>query len=150
MDVGELLAACTRAGFALDLAGLREVVARNDKQRFAFDESGARLRAQQGHSVEVDLGLEAAEPPAILYHGTGAGSVAPILGSGLLKMGRHHVHLSADVATAIRVGGRRGKPAVFAVNAAAMRAAGSTFHRSGNGVWLVEAVPPRYLELMET
>jgi putative RNA 2'-phosphotransferase len=143
--VDMLLAACARHGFPISRAELEEVVADNDKQRFAFDSSGTLIRAQQGHSVEIDLQLEPAAPPPVLYHGTVERNLAAILEHGLLKMQRHHVHLSADVATATKVGGRRGRPVVLAVDAAAMEQAGFTFYRSGNGVWLAEHVPPQYL-----
>src|SRR5205823_5354498 len=111
----------------------------------AFDETGARIRANQGHSVEVELHLEPTEPPALLYHGTHEAVRHLIVEAGLLKMARHHVHLSADVATAIAVGSRRGRPIVFVVDAAAMVAVGHTFFRSANAVWLVDAVPPEFL-----
>ena len=124
---------------------LEEVVARNDKQRFAFDETGTKIRANQGHSTDVDLGLEPADPPAVLFHGTGEKSVAAILRDGLERRGRHHVHLSPDRETATRVGARHGRPVVFTVDAAAMAADGHSFYVSANGVWLTDAVPPRYL-----
>src|SRR5579859_7738437 len=95
VDVVVLLEACARHHFAISDAELREVVAKNDKQRFAFDDEGRRIRANQGHSVDIDLQLEPAEPPALLYHGTPETSVAAILATGLQKMKRHHVHLSA-------------------------------------------------------
>jgi putative RNA 2'-phosphotransferase len=104
--VDTLLAACARQSFPISRADLDEVVARNNKQRFAFDDDGARIRANQGHSVEVDLQLEPAVPPAVLYHGTAAHLVETIRREGLQKMRRHHVHLSADVETARRVGAR--------------------------------------------
>lgn len=148
VEVDVLLGACAVGGLPLTRAELNHVVAHNDKQRFAFDESGTRIRANQGHSVPVDLLLEPAAPPSVLYHGTGERSVAPILDQGLLKMRRHHVHLSADVVTARRVGARHGKPAILAVDAAGLTRAGATFYRSANGVWLVEAVPARYLRLL--
>ncbi|HEX6291940.1 MAG TPA: RNA 2'-phosphotransferase [Herpetosiphonaceae bacterium] len=143
--VDELLAACARNNFPISRAELEEVVSQNDKQRFAFDPSGASIRAQQGHSVEVDLQLEAATPPQMLYHGTVERFLAAILRDGLLKMQRHHVHLSGDLATATKVGARRGQPVILAVDAAAMQQAGFRFFRSGNGVWLVDHVPPEYL-----
>jgi putative RNA 2'-phosphotransferase len=146
VEVEELLAACARNAFPITRAQLEEVVAKNDKQRFSFDDSGTWIRANQGHTTEVDLQLERAEPPAVLYHGTGHGNVAAILTSGLCKMARHHVHLSADVPTATRVGTRHGRPVVFAVDAAAMCQAGFTFFRSANGVWLVDSVPVAYLK----
>jgi len=142
VGVDDLLAACARDHFALTRATLAEVVARNNKQRFAFDESGTRIRAQQGHSVEVDLQLTPEVPPPVLYHGTPRQNVPVILMDGLLKMSRHHVHLSPDVATARVVGARRGRPAILEVDAAAMHREGIPFYRSGNGVWLVDHVPP--------
>jgi putative RNA 2'-phosphotransferase len=145
VPVEELLAGCASKGVPISRDDLKEVVARNSKQRFAFDESGTLIRASQGHSVEVDLALEPAEPPDVLYHGTAERVGDVIRREGLKKMRRHHVHLSADAETARIVGARHGKPLVFRVDAGAMRAAGFTFYRSANGVWLVESVPPEYL-----
>jgi putative RNA 2'-phosphotransferase len=147
--VSDLLAACRRNGVAISLDDLREVVALNNKQRFAFDETGERIRANQGHSVTVDLGLESLEPPAELYHGTAEHTLAAIERDGLQKMNRHHVHLSADLATALAVGRRHGRPIVFAVAAGQMHAAGIAFYCSANGVWLVDEVPAQYLRLVE-
>ena len=141
VGVDDLLAACTRHNVALTRATLAEVVARNSKQRFAFDETGTQIRAQQGHSVEVDLQLIPEPPPPVLYHGTPRQNVPAILAGGLRKMARHHVHLSPDVATARVVGARRGRPAILEVDAAAMDREGVPFFRSGNGVWLVDHVP---------
>lgn len=145
VGIDELLDACAAAGFAVSRAELEEVVRTSDKQRFSFDEAGTAIRANQGHSVSVDLGLEPVVPPALLYHGTGAGSVETILREGLRRMGRHHVHLSPDAETARRVGARHGRPVVLTVDAAAMHAAGAVFLRSANDVWLTDTVPPRYL-----
>jgi putative RNA 2'-phosphotransferase len=147
--VDDLLASCARQGVPIARAELDEVVTRNDKQRFSFDPSGTRIRANQGHSVEVDLQLEPADPPEVLYHGTGHRAAEVIAGQGLRKMGRHHVHLSGDVATARRVGARHGRPVVFAVAAGAMRRDGHTFYRSANGVWLVDHVPAESLRRIE-
>ena len=143
--VSDLLAAVARHGFSITPAELEEVVARNDKQRFSFDARRMRIRANQGHSVSFDLELEQVEPPPVLYHGTGGHTALAVERDGLRKMRRHHVHLSADSETARRVGARHGRPVVFEVDAAAMRAAGYCFFRSPNGVWLVDAVPRRYL-----
>ena len=145
VDVDELLAACAAAGFALSRAELDAVVAGSDKQRFAFDETSTLIRANQGHSVAVDLALEPVAPPAVLYHGTGHGAVTAILRDGLRAMGRHHVHLSPDVDTARRVGARHGRPVVLRVDAAAMAAAGHVFFCTANGVWLTDTGPPAYL-----
>jgi putative RNA 2'-phosphotransferase len=145
VGVDDLLAACARNGFRLTRAELDAVVADNDKQRFSYDESGARIRANQGHSVEVDLELPPAAPPDVLYHGTVHTTADAIRRDGLKKMRRHHVHLSPDVETATRVGARHGRPVVFAVDARAMADAGHTFYVSDNGVWLTDEVPPRFL-----
>jgi putative RNA 2'-phosphotransferase len=147
--VADLLAACARHQFPVSRAELDEVVARNNKQRFAFDPTGLLIRANQGHSVAVDLQLAPVAPPAVLYHGTAQHVVAIIQREGLKKMARHHVHLSRDQETAQRVGARHGRPVVFAVDAAAMQQAGRLFYCSENGVWLVEAVPPQYLRVVE-
>jgi putative RNA 2'-phosphotransferase len=137
------------AALELSRAELDAVVAGNDKQRFAV-ESGpagrARIRASQGHSVPVDLGLPAVPPPAVLYHGTSVAALDAIRAEGLHRRKRHHVHLSGDVATARRVGGRRRGPvALLVVDAGAMAADGYPFYRSANGVWLTDHVPPGYL-----
>ena len=142
VDVDELLAACAARRMAVSRVELEEVVARNDKARFAFDPAGTRIRASQGHSVPVDLGLEPVPPPERLFHGTSEGRVAAILREGLQPMGRHHVHLSPDAATARRVGARHGRPVVLEVAAGDLAAAGHVFLRSDNGVWLTDAVPP--------
>jgi putative RNA 2'-phosphotransferase len=145
VDVDELLAACAKRNMRLTREELNEVVAKNNKRRFSFDAAGTRVRANQGHSVEVDLHLEPASPPDVLYHGTGHRALEAIRREGLRRMARHHVHLSRDTETARAVGARHGRPAVFAVDAAKMQKAGYTFYCSANGVWLVECVPPEYL-----
>ncbi len=145
VEVDALLAASAQRGFLISRDELEEVVARNDKKRFAFDESGTLIRAQQGHSVPVDLELEPATSPTTLYHGTPERNLTAIMREGLLKMRRHHVHLSPDEATARAVGARRGRPVVLAVHAEKMHRDRYVFYRSGNGVWLVGYVPPHYL-----
>jgi putative RNA 2'-phosphotransferase len=149
VGVDELLAACARHRFPISRQTLDEVVRSNDKQRFAFDETGTRIRASQGHSTDVDLRLEPVMPPAILYHGTAVQNLDSIRAGGLKKMARHHVHLSPDVLTARKVGQRHGQPVIFTVDAGAMHAAGHTFYCSANGVWLVEAVPAEFLRRMD-
>jgi putative RNA 2'-phosphotransferase len=126
---------------------LLQVVATNTKQRFAVSEDGARIRAVQGHSVEVDLGHPVLVPPTVLYHGTAAASLTAISREGLKPGSRHAVHLSGDSATARKVGARHGRPVVLVVAAERMRADGFAFSRSDNGVWLVDRVLPQYLSL---
>ncbi|MDQ3799562.1 MAG: RNA 2'-phosphotransferase [Acidobacteriota bacterium] len=146
--VEDLLKACARNNFPLTPDELKEVVERNDKRRFSFDAGGERIRANQGHSVEVDLQLEKQTPPARLFHGTAERNVAMICEHGLLKMARHHVHLSADTETARRVGMRYGKPVIFEIDTRAMQEKGCEFFVSENGVWLVESVPPEFLKIL--
>ncbi|GAA4548586.1 RNA 2'-phosphotransferase [Amycolatopsis samaneae] len=146
VGIDTLLAALAAHGFRLSRAELDEVVRTNDKRRFAYDESGTRIRASQGHSVKVDLALPVAEPPAVLYHGTVGRFLPAILTEGLRPMNRHAVHLSATRATAAKVGARRGAPVLLRVDAAAMAAAGHEFQVSANGVWLTAAVPPEFLQ----
>jgi putative RNA 2'-phosphotransferase len=145
VDVADLLTALSSHGLRLTRAQLDEVVRTSDKQRFAYDATGTRIRANQGHSVPVDLRLTPSQPPPVLYHGTSEHFVAAILLEGLSRRGRHHVHLCGDIDTARRVSVRRKAPVVLRVDAAAMVAEGTPFYRSANGVWLVDSVPPRHL-----
>ena len=149
VGVEPLLAALRAAGRPMTRADLERIVAGSDKQRFVIDPASDRIRANQGHSVPVDLGLPPAEPPDLLYHGTSAASVASIRRSGLRRGSRHDVHLSADIATASRVGARRGRHVVLVVDAARMAADGHAFRVSANGVWLTPAVPPAYLRPLD-
>ena len=124
---------------------LDEVVVTNDKRRYAFDDTGTRIRASQGHTVPVELDLPVTTPPDTLHHGTVAKFLDAIMADGLRPMSRHDVHLSPDVPTAVRVGSRRGKPVVLAVDAGRMHADGHVFRLSANGVWLTTHVPATYL-----
>ncbi|HBL29274.1 MAG TPA: RNA 2'-phosphotransferase [Acidobacteria bacterium] len=144
--VDELLAAAAQAGTPLTREELERVVVTNDKKRFAFSPDGSRIRASQGHSVEVELGLPPTVPPERLFHGTATRFVDSIRAEGLRAQSRQHVHLSPDEETAVKVGQRHGKPVVLAVRAAAMHGARHAFYLSDNGVWLTAAVPPGYLE----
>ncbi|BCL29266.1 RNA 2'-phosphotransferase [Streptomyces aurantiacus] len=148
VEIGTLMAAAAAHGFRFTRGELDHVVADNDKRRFAIE--GTLIRASQGHSVEVDLGLPSATPPAYLYHGTVARSLEAIRAEGLRPMNRHDVHLSADRETATRVGARRGRPVVLSVDAGAMHRDGHVFKVSANGVWLTAAVPPRHLRFPAT
>jgi putative RNA 2'-phosphotransferase len=144
--VEELLAAAARHGTALTREKLERIVAENEKQRFAFSDDGQRIRARQGHSVDVDLKLSAQAPPDILYHGTAMRFLESIRATGLEARSRQHVHLSRDEATAIQVGQRHGKPIVLKVRAGQMHAVGHEFYLSENQVWLTARVPPQFLD----
>jgi putative RNA 2'-phosphotransferase len=133
-DVDQLLAQARSHGVVITPELLQETVEQNDKHRFAFSEDGTRIRASQGHSIPVELGLEPEQPPEFLYHGTAVRSVASIQALGLLPGRRNHVHLSADETTAARVGGRHGSPEVLKVRAGLMHAAGYQFYLSANGI----------------
>jgi putative RNA 2'-phosphotransferase len=145
-DMGELIERAGAHGMALTREMIARVVATSDKQRFALDETGARIRASQGHSVDIDLGLEPREPPDILFHGTADTTMAAIRVEGLKSGSRRHVHLSPDAATAVKVGQRHGRPVVLRVRAGQMWSVGMPFFCSANGVWLTNAVPPEYIE----
>lgn len=144
-DVSVLLDKINQSGQSINIDILRHVVITNTKKRFAFNETFDKIRANQGHSVDVELGYQSQKPPRILYHGTAETYVDQILAEGLRKGKRHHVHLSADVETAIKVGQRHGKPFVFQVLAEEMYKDKFEFLLSDNGVWLTDQVPPKYL-----
>ncbi|MCT7970895.1 RNA 2'-phosphotransferase [Laspinema olomoucense] len=145
--VEALLAAAQAHQYPITRSQLDLVVETNNKQRFSFDSTGTRIRANQGHSIPIDLQLKPRCPPDILYHGTRDQAVESILAQGLQKKARHHVHLSPDIDTARQVGMRHGKPVVFIIKAAEMYQNGHLFYCSDNGVWLVDEVPPEYLVL---
>ncbi|RYU79068.1 RNA 2'-phosphotransferase [Hymenobacter persicinus] len=140
-----LLAAIRRRHPDVTHDQLLEVVASSEKQRFGLSDDGGRIRANQGHSVAVDLGLTPATPPEHLYHGTATRFLDSIRASGLQRGTRQHVHLSADVPTAVAVGSRHGKPLVLTVRAGELHQRGAAFYLSANGVWLTDAVPPEFL-----
>ena len=146
VDVEALLAGCARAGRSLTRRELEHLVATNAKQRFEFSPDGARIRASQGHSIDVELGYEPAVPPELLYHGTATRFLDAIHSEGLRKMSRHHVHLSTDPAATMQVGARHGKPALLTIRAGDMHRAGLTFFLATNGVWLVDAVPVAFIQ----
>lgn len=143
-DTAQLIAGVQK-NFSFDMGILEEIVQYNNKKRFIFNEDKTKIRANQGHSVHVDVELEETVPPEILYHGTGEKYLSSILEQGLLPKSRLHVHLSPDAQTAVNVGRRHGKPVVFQVNAGQMHRDGFVFYKSVNGVWLTDAVPANYL-----
>ena len=148
VDVELLLTRCRELNFPISRAELDEVVAKSDKNRFSFDPARKLIRANQGHTVDIDLLLQPRTPPETLYHGTGASSLELIMENGLNRMGRHHVHLSTDIETAIKVGSRHGRPVVIQIDAEAMIKAGHSFYVSDNGVWLVDHAPPEFLTVI--
>jgi putative RNA 2'-phosphotransferase len=147
--IAELIAKAGAAGTIFSQDDLQRVVATSDKKRFSISDHGLRIRAAQGHSVSVELGLSAREPPAVLYHGTATRFVESILAEGLKAQSRQHVHLSLDEVTAHGVGQRHGKPAILLVDARGMHAEGMKFYVADNGVWLTDQVPPRFLKLSD-
>ncbi len=141
-----LLEQMSLQGKKVNLEGLKEVVEKNNKQRFSFNEDLSMIRANQGHSVSLDLGYSAIEPPGVLYHGTATRFIDSIQKTGLEKRNRHHVHLSAETATAKNVGQRHGKVIILDVHAKEMHEAGYKFFISENGVWLTDHVPTDYID----
>jgi putative RNA 2'-phosphotransferase len=144
-NVDQLLNALSQTGVDCRRDQLESVVATNDKKRFEFSSDGAMIRARQGHSVEIDLGLDIKTPPGLLYHGTATRFLPSILKEGLKPMKRHHVHLSADISTAINVGSRHGKPVVLTISACTMYQNGHEFYQTANDVWLTACVSPKFL-----
>ena len=145
VGVETLLSACARHRFPITRQQLETVVATSDKKRFALSEDGSRIRANQGHSVEVELGYAPAQPPEILYHGTADRFIESIRRQGLMKGKRHHVHLSLTRQTAAAVGTRHGRLVLLEVRSGDMHRAGIVFYKSANDVWLTDAVPAEYL-----
>ena len=146
-SVDELLARAAAAGRAITRDELNEVVATSDKRRFALSDDGLRIRANQGHSIDVDLGLTPMAPPEWLLHGTASRFVDSIQRTGLERRSRHHVHLTEDAAIGEAVGRRYGQAVILRVAAGEMAAQGHVFFHSANDVWLVDAVPPKFIEV---
>jgi putative RNA 2'-phosphotransferase len=146
--VDELLAKFRVGAKAINPEVLKYVVDTNNKKRFSFNDDFTKIRASQGHSIEVDLNYAESEPPAILYHGTTEKFLPSISKTGLQKMNRHHVHLSNHVETAMTVGQRHGKPVVLTIKAGEMFKEGYLFYKSANEVWLTESVPIKFIEVV--
>lgn len=144
-EVDDLLSKLDKAGKSLTREQLGELVATNSKQRFRLSDDGDRIRASQGHSIDVELGIEPSEPPSVLYHGTATRFLDGIEREGLISGSRQHVHLSADTETATMVGRRHGKPVILEVRASEMHQAGMQFYLSENKVWLTNRVPREFL-----
>lgn len=148
-DVSELLAGMNQKGHRIDMAMLEEIVATNNKKRYSFNEDKTKIRANQGHSIPVDVELKTVVPPDVLYHGTADRFLNEIKKKGLQKQSRNHVHLSSDWDTAVSVGKRHGCPIVLKVNTKAMYQDGYIFYLSENGVWLTEDIPIQYINFKE-
>jgi putative RNA 2'-phosphotransferase len=147
VKVETLIKAVNRSGRPVTREILDEIVASDDKQRYAFSPDRTLIRASQGHSVDIDLGLKPVEPPEFLYHGTAYRFVTQIKQEGLKPRKRQYVHLSVDVKTAINVGSRHGEPVVLTILARQMHESGHLFHLSENNVWLTEHVQPEFLRI---
>lgn len=148
--VEELIAAANANGKKYTPAIIQEIVAADEKQRYALSDDGHMIRANQGHTVKVDLQLESAKPPANLYHGTAERFLNSILEQGLKPGRRHHVHLSTDYHTAVSVGSRYGEPVILKINATQMDQDGFDFYLSSNKIWLTEFVKPEYIQMVPT
>lgn len=145
-EVQTLIKQMNLHGKTIDIQTLENIVAQNNKKRYSFNENHTKIRANQGHSIAVNLQLQQKTPPNILYHGTSANSLTSIFQSGLKRMSRQYVHLSKDVETAMDVGKRHGKAVVLKIDAFKMHQDGHPFYLSENGVWLCNTVPVQYLE----
>lgn len=144
-NVNELIAGIAKTQ-PFDMGTLEEIVSTDEKQRYSFNEDKTLIRANQGHSIPVDVELEEKKPPKILYHGTGEKYAASIEKQGLIPKSRLYVHLSADYDTAVKVGSRHGKPVVYTIVAEEMQKRGCVFYQSVNGVWLTKSVPVEFLQ----
>ena len=144
-DLDEIIEKMQQKGMEVDESIIQSVVANNDKQRFRLDLPNRRIRANQGHSIDIDLALDPSVPPVVLFHGTATRFIDSIMEKGLIRGSRQHVHLSLDIGTATKVGSRHGKPTILQVDAQAMHQQGHKFFVSENGVWLTEHVPVKFL-----
>ncbi|UHO38356.1 RNA 2'-phosphotransferase [Chryseobacterium capnotolerans] len=144
-DVEELRVKSAQKRVHFSVEELDEVVETNNKKRFAFNDDKTKIRASQGHSIDINLALEAIQPPEFLYHGTAEANISSILEKGIEKRTRQHVHLSADKETATKVGMRHGKPIILTIRTGKMHEDGLSFFQSANGVWLTEFIDPKYI-----
>ncbi|MBA5794048.1 RNA 2'-phosphotransferase [Flavobacterium sp. xlx-214] len=149
-DVNLLIEKVNQSGVKLDKSTLIEIVSTNSKKRFAFNENQDKIRASQGHSVNIELGYINQKPPRILFHGTSEKNVESILKIGLEKRNRQHVHLSNDIETALKVGQRHGKPIILEISTGDMFKDNFTFFISDNNVWLTDNVPNKYVKIHKT
>lgn len=144
-NVKDLIDKCKKNRYHFSMEDLIEIVETNDKQRYSFNEKRNKIRANQGHSIDIDLALSPVEPPEFLYHGTATRFLSSIMEQGIIKGGRQHVHLSKDKDIAIRVGSRHGKAIVLTIMTSKMHKDGILFYQSDNGVWLTDYVDIKYI-----
>ncbi len=145
-SISDLILCADQNGIKLSHELIEKVVANNDKSRFVIDQTGSKIRANQGHSISIDLELPPQEPPSILFHGTATRFVESIRQQGILNGNRRHVHLSSEASVATSVGARHGKPLVLQISAKKMYTQNYHFYLSQNGVWLTEHVPVSFIE----
>ncbi|SHE78923.1 RNA 2'-phosphotransferase [Dysgonomonas macrotermitis] len=143
--VSELIEKCKKHRYHFSREDLIEIVETNDKQRYSFNEKRSKIRANQGHSIDIDLALSPTEPPEYLYHGTATRFLSSIMEQGIVKGSRQHVHLSKNKETADKVGSRHGKPAILTIMSGKMYTDGILFYQSENGVWLTDYVDTKYI-----
>lgn len=146
-NVAELISKMGENGTILTMGKLENIVETDSKGRYSFNHDKTLIRANQGHSIKVDLELKPVEPPEVLYHGTADRFIDSIMKSGLKPISRNHVHLSSDIETALKVGKRHGKAIILTINAQEMALKGHKFYISTNGVWLTDAVPTEFIEV---
>lgn len=144
-NVKELIEKCKKHRYHFSMEDLIEIVETNDKQRYSFNEKRNKIRANQGHSIDIDLALSPIQPPEYLYHGTATRFLSSIMEQGILKGSRQHVHLSKDKETATKVGSRHGKPTILTIMSGKMYKDGIQFYQSDNGVWLTDYVDVKYI-----
>ncbi|SEM19144.1 putative RNA 2'-phosphotransferase [Butyrivibrio sp. ob235] len=147
-NVDELIAGISKTS-PINMEILEEIIATDNKQRYSFNEDHTLIRANQGHSIHVDVELKKVTPPDTLYHGSAEKYEKSIDEQGLIPKSRLYVHLSKDYETAVNVGKRHGKPVIYKVKSGVMDKDGIEFFLSENGVWLTKAVPAKYLEKMK-
>jgi len=144
-DIKQLISKAKKAGYKLTLEEILETVQTNDKQRFTISEDGRKIRAAQGHSIDIDLALHPIEPPEILFHGTASANLNSIFEQGIQSAKRQYVHLSSNEETALKVGNRHGKAIVLKISSGQMFKEGFNFFKADNGVWLTDHILPKYI-----
>lgn len=149
VNTNDLINGMIRKGYNVTITDVERIVSEDDKQRYSFNSDKSKIKANQGHSIEVNLELQPVKPPMVLYHGTSKKVLNSILSQGITKKSRQYVHLSADIETASKVGTRHGELVLFKVDSKRMYEDGHEFYLSDNGVWLVDFVPSKYFDILK-